>query len=127
MPVSIIDEFDLRDQVFRSLARTGSRVTMAVKPNGHLHVPEGSPDTPASYYYGEDDIHPPIPEEIDDKLRKIAGPYSDVASRVTDLVTREAAERKQMIGGVDHMWVMLSDVTDFNPVGAKFISSRLLS
>ena len=25
----------------------------------------------------------------------------------------------QMIGGVDNFWLLLSDITDFNPVGAK--------
>lgn len=100
---------------------TSITLTMALKANAHLHVADGSPDTPASYYYGEDDNHPPVPEDIDDKLRKL-GPYSDVASRVTGVITREAAERKHTIGGVDHMWVMLSDVADFNPVSCETLS-----
>ncbi|CDO68178.1 hypothetical protein BN946_scf184938.g30 [Trametes cinnabarina] len=89
---------------------------MSAKPNGYLHVndAERSPDTPASYYYGEDDLHPPEPEEIEEKLRTV-GSVGAVAARVVDRVAREAQERREMIGGVDHLWIMLQDVTDFNP------------
>ncbi len=80
--------------------------------NGHA----ATPDTPASYYYGEDaDMQPPAPEDVVDKLKRI-GSVGEAAHRIADLVAREATERKQMIGGVDNFWLMLQDTTDFNPV-----------
>ncbi|RDX40998.1 hypothetical protein OH76DRAFT_1412509 [Lentinus brumalis] len=79
--------------------------------NGHA----ATPDTPASYYYGEDaDMQPPAPEDVVDKLKRI-GSVGEAAHRIADLVAREATERKQMIGGVDNFWLMLQDTTDFNP------------
>ncbi|KAI0628224.1 wax ester synthase-like acyl-CoA acyltransferase domain-containing protein [Trametes polyzona] len=93
------------------------------KPNGHLRIPDASPDTPASYYYGEGDIQPPVPEEIEQKLRKVGG-VNDLVSDLANRIQREVAERKQAIGGVDHMWVMLSDITDFNPACTSVVTLR---
>ncbi|KAI0703948.1 wax ester synthase-like acyl-CoA acyltransferase domain-containing protein [Earliella scabrosa] len=84
------------------------RRTLAV--NGH----PVSPDTPASYYYGEDDNQPPAPEDVEQKLKRI-GSFGEAAERVAGLVSQEAADRRQMIGGVDNFWLQLADITDFNP------------
>ena len=88
------------------------RRTLAV--NGH----PVSPDTPASYYYGEDDNQPPAPEDVEQKLKRI-GSFGEAAERVAGLVSQEAADRRQMIGGVDNFWLQLSDITDFNPVSHR--------
>ncbi|KAJ2974233.1 hypothetical protein NUW54_g11923 [Trametes sanguinea] len=58
------------------------------KPNGHLHLGEAdhsaaSPDTPASYYFGEGDARPPGPEELEARLHTVAG-------GVVERVAREA-------------------------------------
>ncbi|KAI0644284.1 wax ester synthase-like acyl-CoA acyltransferase domain-containing protein [Trametes meyenii] len=96
---------------------------MTVKLNGHLHLHDKSPDTPASYYYGEGDVHPPVPEEIEEKLLKVST-VGEAAARVVDSIAQEAAERRQMMGGVDHMWIMLSDTTDFNPACTSVFTLR---
>ncbi|KAI0372646.1 hypothetical protein BV20DRAFT_1034364 [Pilatotrama ljubarskyi] len=96
---------------------------MSLKPNGHPHVSESSPETPASYYYGEDDIHPPVPEAIEERLRRV-GAVGEVAAHVVDSLAHEAVERKQMIGGVDHLWIMLSETTDFNPACTSVFTMR---
>ncbi|OSD00141.1 hypothetical protein PYCCODRAFT_1437698 [Trametes coccinea BRFM310] len=99
---------------------------MPGKANGHLHLTEAdqmSPDTPASYYYGEGDVHPPVPEEIEEKLRKV-GSVGDVAASVVDRIAQEAHARREMIGGVDHLWIMLQDVTDFNPACTTVFTMR---
>ena len=79
--------------------------------NGHA----ASPDTPASYYYDDGDVQPPAPEDVDAKLKRV-GSVGEVADRVADMIAQEATERRQMIGGVDNFWLLLSDITDFNPV-----------
>ena len=80
--------------------------------NGHA----ATPDTPASYYYGEDaDMQPPALEEVGERLKRV-GSIGEAAHRIADFVAHEATERKQMIGGIDNFWLMLQDVTDFNPV-----------
>ncbi|KAI0741746.1 wax ester synthase-like acyl-CoA acyltransferase domain-containing protein [Daedaleopsis nitida] len=78
--------------------------------NGHV----SSPDTPASYYYGEDSNLPPAPEDVERKLNRV-GSFGEVAQRVAHLISQEATERRQIIGGVDNFWLLLSDITDFNP------------
>ncbi|KAI8974568.1 wax ester synthase-like acyl-CoA acyltransferase domain-containing protein [Trametes punicea] len=88
---------------------------MSHQPNGHLLIPEGSPDTPASYYYDEGDISPLVPEEIVHKLREIDR-TGGITSRIVDGIAQEVRERREMIGGIDHLWIMLQNVTDFNPV-----------
>ena len=79
--------------------------------NGHA----ASPDTPASYYYDDGDVQPPAPEDVDAKLKRV-GSVGEVADRVADMIAQEATERRQMIGGVDNFWLLLSDITDFNQV-----------
>ncbi|KAI0766896.1 wax ester synthase-like acyl-CoA acyltransferase domain-containing protein [Trametes elegans] len=96
---------------------------MPHKVNGHLHVQDGSPETPASYYYDEGDVRPPVPEDIEEKLRNV-GTVGQTTARVVDRLAHEAVERKQMIGGVDHMWIMLSDITDFNPACTSIFTTR---
>ncbi|TBU30100.1 wax ester synthase-like acyl-CoA acyltransferase domain-containing protein [Dichomitus squalens] len=83
--------------------------------NGHVHV--ASPGTPASYYYDDGDVQPPAPEDVDAKLNRV-GSVGEVADCVADFIAQEATERRQMIGGVDNFWLLLSDITDFNPVCA---------
>ncbi|KAI1785169.1 wax ester synthase-like acyl-CoA acyltransferase domain-containing protein [Ganoderma leucocontextum] len=80
------------------------------KVNGH-HT---SPSTPASYYYSDGEIHAPAPEDVAEKLRRV-GSLPTAADRVADLIAQEATDRRQMIGGVDNFWLLLSDITDFNP------------
>ena len=92
-----------------SSVRIMHRQTLAV--NGHV----GSPDTPASYYYGEDDFRPLAPEDVEQKLKRI-GSFGEAAERVANIVSKEATQRRQMIGGVDNFWLLLSDLTNFNPV-----------
>ncbi|KAI0819567.1 wax ester synthase-like acyl-CoA acyltransferase domain-containing protein [Trametes gibbosa] len=95
------------------------------KQNGHLSLvaPEGSPDTPASYYYDEGDARPPAPEDIADKLRR-SGRQDGAAARLARIVRSEVTERQQAIGGVDHAWVMLSDATGFNPACTSVFTLR---
>ena len=83
--------------------------------NGYL----ASPPTPASYYYSDAEIHPPAPEDVAEKLRGVHGSLPKAADRVADLIAQEATDRRQMIGGVDNFWLLLSDITDFNPVGVE--------
>ena len=85
------------------------------KVNGYL----ASPPTPASYYYSDAEIHPPAPEDVAEKLRGVHGNLPKAADRVADLIAQEATDRRQMIGGVDNFWLLLSDITDFNPVGLR--------
>lgn len=33
-----------------------------------------------------------------------------------DWIEREVEERRQTIGGIDNMWLLLTDATEFNPV-----------
>ena len=86
--------------------------SMDRKVNGYL----ASPPTPASYYYSDAEIHPPAPEDVAAKLRGVHGSLPKAADRVADLIAQEATDRRQMIGGVDNFWLLLSDITDFNPV-----------
>ncbi|KAI0657933.1 wax ester synthase-like acyl-CoA acyltransferase domain-containing protein [Cubamyces menziesii] len=48
----------------------------------------------------------------------------EVAARVVDRITHEAEERKHMIGGVDYLWIMLSDAADFNPACTSVFTMR---
>ncbi|OCH91412.1 hypothetical protein OBBRIDRAFT_792348 [Obba rivulosa] len=41
-----------------------------------------------------------------------------------DWIERELAERKKTIGGIDNMWLLLTEATDFNPVCASTYSLR---
>ncbi|PIL25474.1 hypothetical protein GSI_13364 [Ganoderma sinense ZZ0214-1] len=83
------------------------------KVNGYLASPSTS--TPASYYYSDGEAHTPAPEDVAEKLRR-AGSLPKTADSLADLIVQEVTDRRQMIGGVDNFWLLLSDITDFNPV-----------
>ncbi|KAH9926280.1 wax ester synthase-like acyl-CoA acyltransferase domain-containing protein [Epithele typhae] len=73
-------------------------------------------DTPASYYYGDDATRlPPIPEDLEEHLRA-KGVRRSALGQVADAVEDEFDHRRRTMGGVDQFWLVLSDVTDFNPV-----------
>ena len=80
--------------------------------NGHA----ASPGTPSSFYYGDEDIRPPAPEDVEEKLKRA---QKTAVGHVADLISQEVEERRRMIGGIDNFWLMLSDITDFNPVRGK--------
>ena len=82
-----------------------------------------APSTPASFYYSDAEIHPPAPEDVAERLAR-AGSLPKAADRVADLIAQEATDRRQMIGGVDNFWLLLSDITDFNPVRVFNFANR---
>ena len=80
---------------------------------GHMHA--GSPATPVSYYYGDEDaMRPPAPEDVEAKLKR---EQKTTVGRLADAISQEVEDRRRMIGGVDNFWLQLSDVANFNPVG----------
>ena len=105
--------------VFRSRSQTlllrsseGPRTMLPTyKRDLNGHAP--SPETPASYYYGDEDFRPPAPEDVSEKLKQA---QKTTVGRVADLISHEVEGRRNMIGGIDNFWLLLQDITDFNPV-----------
>lgn len=94
---------------------------MAV-PNGHTD--HSGVRTPAIDLLqdGEPEVEPNVEEELQRKLadqERAGGVMGWLATKLLsagDWIEREVDERRQMIGGIDNLWLLLTDAVDFNPV-----------
>lgn len=91
--------------------------------DGDPYFGEGS-QTPV--YDLDADGQPQIPLNVSQKLQGslselgrnggITGWIADTFLSAGDWVERELEERRQMIGGIDNLWLLLTNTADFNPV-----------
>ncbi|PCH44092.1 hypothetical protein WOLCODRAFT_164912 [Wolfiporia cocos MD-104 SS10] len=79
-------------------------------------------------YDVDEDGHPRLPVKLEHKLQwslidiERAGGLTGWAAKhllsAGDWIDKEVEERRRTVGGIDNMWFLLSEVTDFNPVCA---------
>lgn len=96
-----------------------------------------SPATPVSDLLQESEISESENAELNRRLGEslsdiaqqggVTSWFADKMAGVNKWIEKEVDERKQTIGGIDNMWLLMADATgdgdcDFNPV--RFIMSR---
>ena len=90
---------------------------------------KSQPLTPVADPIQDGELSDPEAAELNRKLgeslshiARQGGPTSWVAGKMANVgkwLQREVDERRQTIGGIDNMWLLMADATDcdFNPVG----------
>ena len=80
--------------------------------------------TPTDYILlnGTSQLKPSVGQKLQESLsdqERIGGLTGWLARKILsagDWIEREVEERRQTIGGIDNMWLLLTDAVDFNPV-----------
>lgn len=81
--------------------------------NGAIPIPNSDPNVQQKLQHSLSDM---------ERAGGIAGWCAEKFLSAGDWIERELEERRQTIGGIDNLFLLLTDATDFNPVSTLFAS-----